>query len=37
MLNNKYPSMESWGTPKRISPYELYAVYIFVLCLLLEK
>ena len=36
MLNIS-PKMEPWGTPKRISSYELYAVFIFVLLILLNK
>ena len=37
MLNNRGPKMELWGTPKRISYRELYAVFILVLCFLLDK
>ena len=33
MLINKVPKMEPWETPKKIF-YELYAVFIFVLCFL---
>ena len=37
MLNIRGPKMEPWGTPKRISCRELYAVLIFVLYFLLDK
>ena len=37
MLNNTGPKMEPWRTPKMISSYELYVVFIFVLCFLGKK
>ena len=39
MLNNRGPKMDPWGTPKRITYklFQLYAVFIFVLCFLLDK
>ena len=37
MLSNNGPSMEPYGTPKRISDHELYVQFNFNLCFRLVK